>query len=144
MEEKSLGQAERLNLVMRMSCNGMQTCASIRKGFKMRSILFCVLLAVASSSLLASQSQQERSTTPATQVITGVIDQKGDTFVISDLKKVKPIAKLKAEGFSDDNFARFVGMKVRVRGRMVSEKDQSVLQVRNLSDIEKLDSSSQK
>jgi hypothetical protein len=104
----------------------------------MRTIALCLLLTISGFSQVAPNKQQ-KSTTQTVRAITGVVDQVQGSFVISDLQTMQTIALLKGEGFSDDNFARFVGRKVRVRGRIVSDRDQPVLRVKNLSDIEQLE-----
>jgi hypothetical protein len=45
---------------------------------------------------------------------------------------------LHGKGFTDDNFARFVGLRVTISGDMVTEGGRKVLYVRNLSDIQRL------
>jgi hypothetical protein len=70
-----------------------------------------------------------------TQAFRGVIDQKESEFVLADADTMAPIATLRGRGFHKDNFARFVGMPVEVRGTLVTENGAKVLHVRRIEDI---------
>jgi hypothetical protein len=67
-----------------------------------------------------------------------VIDQKGNDFVLSGDQGMQTAAVLRARGFTDDNFARFVGNRVQVRGELTTEGDRRILTVRSLDDLKSL------
>jgi hypothetical protein len=48
-------------------------------------------------------------------------------------------ALLRASGFSEDNFARFVGLRVEVRGELRTEGGRRILIVKRLEDLKKLE-----
>lgn len=49
-------------------------------------------------------------------VLTGCLDERGEKYVLAEDTELKKITELRGKGFSDDNFARFVGHRVRVHG----------------------------
>jgi hypothetical protein len=70
--------------------------------------------------------------------LTGMLDQRGDNYVLASEDAMKTEAVLQASGFSADNFARFVGARVQVRGELRTEGERRVLVVRRLEDLKKL------
>jgi hypothetical protein len=72
-------------------------------------------------------------------VLTGILDQVGNRFVLAGEEYVRPKSTLRAEGFSSDNFARFVGHRVQVRGRVLTEGGEQILVVRRVADIKRLE-----
>lgn len=70
--------------------------------------------------------------------ITGIIDEADGRWVIASAENVQPIATLRATGFKDTNFGRYVGLKVRLRGKMVEEAGNRIFVVSRLSDIKKI------
>jgi hypothetical protein len=93
---------------------------------------FFALLPVGAQPLFAGQQDK---TDGEMRTIIGVVDQSGGSFVLSTQDRLRPIAKLRGGDFSDDNFARFVGSKVRITGKLVTSGDAKVLTVRSLEDI---------
>jgi hypothetical protein len=83
-------------------------------------------------------NKETRARTEAT-TLTGVIDQKDGKYVVLTQDSVEPKAMLRAQGFKETNFARFVGVTVRMQGRMTQEEGRDVFVVSRLADIEKLD-----
>ena len=81
----------------------------------------------------ANEKNEQKSA--KTETLEGVIDQTGGVFVIAGADRIRPIAKLRAEGFTENNFARFLGLKVRIKGTMVTEQDEKFFIVRSLDDI---------
>lgn len=65
--------------------------------------------------------------------ITGCLDQRGERYVLSSEADMSKITTLAAKGFSDDNFARYVGHKVTVYGAQNSEAFE-VVKIENVSD----------
>ncbi|HYI93443.1 MAG TPA: hypothetical protein VEX68_07860 [Bryobacteraceae bacterium] len=46
----------------------------------------------------------------------GCLDQSGEQYVLKSETDMTVVTKLKGKGFSDDNFARYLGHKVLVQG----------------------------
>jgi hypothetical protein len=86
--------------------------------------------------LAAASFAADKKDSPAT--LTGVIDQKGTEFVLSAEPDMRTQAFLRARGFTPDNFARFVGERVEVRGELRMEGDRRILEVRRLEDLKKI------
>ena len=77
----------------------------------------------------------DRKVPPTT--LTGMLDQRGEEFVLASEDAMKTEAVLRAHGFSGDNFARFVGQRVEVRGEIRTEGERRILVVRRLEDLKK-------
>ena len=92
-------------------------------------------LTFAASLIVLNPAGAQDKTDAKMQTITGVVDQTGGSFVLSTEDRLRPIAQLRAQGFSEDNFARFVGLKVRITGNLGGNGDARVLTVRSLNDI---------
>jgi hypothetical protein len=88
-------------------------------------------------SAAANQSAPAEKGKPVT--LEGVVDESGGKFVLANPDNVEPMAELHGRGFSDDNFARFVGLRVTVKGDLVEEGGRKRLYVRNLADIQRSD-----
>ena len=67
------------------------------------------------------QSRPPKPKRAVETVLTGCLDQRGETYVLSSTSNMSKTTTLKGKTFSDDNFARYVGKKVSVRGTMRSE-----------------------
>ena len=72
------------------------------------------------------------------ETIVGLVDQTGNDFVIASEDGMRPIAKLEAVGFSNDNFARFVGARVRAKGELTRTDKGPVLRISSLDDVVKV------
>jgi hypothetical protein len=95
--------------------------------------LYAVLLITLAITVAAADDK------PAVTTLTGIIDQQGKEFVLSGEDAMQTKALLRASGFSDDNFARFVGLRVEVRGELRTEGDRRILIVKRLEDLKKLE-----
>jgi hypothetical protein len=98
----------------------------------MRSLL--LILALAAVTALTGQQSKQAPAADA-QVYKGVVDQKDEEFVLADADTMQPIATLRGAGFNKDNFARFVGMPVEVRGKLSTEQGAKILTVRRIDDV---------
>ena len=91
--------------------------------------------AVACLALCAQQAEQEKRAPEAkTTSITGCVDQRGERYVLSGMRQMKTIAVLRGKGFSDDNFARYVGHTITVEAEQQREGDTTVLLVSKIED----------
>lgn len=74
-----------------------------------------------------------------TTILTGVIVQKNEEFLIAETENMTPLAVLQGVEFATENLANFVGQTVKVRGTLVSAKDgRKILRVKTMADIEKI------
>jgi hypothetical protein len=113
-----------------------------------RASFICATLISISLSVAPLEAQPQKESRPGSQeqkgqpseraTLTGVVDQSGENYILADTERVQPLAVLHGKGFTDDNFARFVGLRVTISGDMVTEGGRKVLYVRNLSDIQRL------
>ena len=99
----------------------------------MRTFALATILCLLAGALPAqTQSKGE------TKTVTGIVDQQEADFIVSDAEKRQPIAVLQGVGFDNQNFARFVGKPVRVKGTLIQEKGRNVLRVRQIADIQEI------
>ena len=75
----------------------------------------CLVAAVALTAAPDKKPAKPAKSSPQASM-TGCLDQRGESYVLGDEKDMSKKTTLKAKGFSDDNFARYVGHKVLVRG----------------------------
>ena len=76
-----------------------------------------VLIAVFLAGTLSAGP--DKDTKPAKNVgteLTGCLDQTRERYVIKSETDMTVVTELKGKGFSDDNFARYLGQKVTVHG----------------------------
>jgi len=66
--------------------------------------------------------------------VTGCLDQREERYVLRSEADMSKITTLKAKGFTDDNFARYIGHKVSVYGHGDGEVFE-VVKIENLSDM---------
>lgn len=94
--------------------------------------------AAASAPGLLAQGKQGQVAKAEVRAYRGVIDQRATEFVLADSENMEKIAELRGRGFSKDNFARFVGEYVEVKGRMVTERGEKILHVRAIEDVQRV------
>ena len=93
----------------------------------MRIVALIVLIGLIPAAVWSAESK--------TGTFKGVIDQRGAEYVLADSENLEQIAVLRGRGFEKENFARFVGDPVEVKGRMVTENGKKILYVSALADI---------
>jgi len=71
----------------------------------------------------------------ATSTMTGCVDQRGDNYVLTGDKELNAFAVLHGEGFSDDNFARYMGHKVSVEGSTSRDGENVTVKVKKITDL---------
>ena len=85
-------------------------------------VLASLLLAI---TLFAAPEQTPKKSptrsNPAQTEMSGCLDQRGEEYVLKSLADMTLLARLEGKGFSNDNFARYVGQKVMVHGRSTGE-----------------------
>ena len=90
---------------------------------------FLSTLVMALAIVAAPQSPNPTSVKETS--LTGCLDQREQTYVLSSGADMSTVTKLKGKSFSDDNFARYVGKKVTVSGAMEGD----TLQVRKIEQV---------
>ena len=102
-------------------------------------MIFALLLAAtlwaADNHKLGKAGQQQASR--ATMIV-GIVDQVGMDYVIGEGKNIEGKMYLRAQGFSPDNFARYVGERVQVEGRIGTDGDRRTFTVTKLGSIKTL------
>ena len=63
--------------------------------------------------------------------LTGCLDQRQETYVLTSGADMSTLTTLKGKSFSDDNFARYVGQKVKVSGSV----EANTMQVRRIDKV---------
>ena len=61
---------------------------------------------------------ERKKTAEHTVTRAGCLDQRDEKYVLASEDEMRTVTELAGRAFSSDNFARFVGQKVRVRGAM--------------------------
>jgi hypothetical protein len=92
------------------------------------------LLAVAVVLSLAGADKRKERPRRAMVTVSGCLDQRGESYVLRGDRELKVKYTLKADGFSDDNFARHLGHRVEVRGAGDSGETFRVREIKTLSD----------
>lgn len=98
-------------------------------------------MCVSAAPQSAPKPRKGPETRQSSTTLTGVLDQKGSDFVLSGEDAMQTAAVVRASGFSEDNFARFVGLRVQVRGELTTEGDRRILTVKRLDDLKSLGAS---
>jgi hypothetical protein len=88
-----------------------------------------------------SKSRNRAETRQTQNTFVGVIDQTGNDFILTYEDSMEKKALLRSQGFSSDNFARFVGHRVEVRGDIEAEGERQVLTVKSLNNLKRIDES---
>jgi hypothetical protein len=103
---------------------------------------FTLSFARSNSAMARSQDQQPKKESqgkadpngqPAT--LTGCVDEQEGKWVLVNDQTMAIIAKLAADGFPTEAFAKYVGHKVNVRGTTSSDESGSIFKVREIKTI---------
>ena len=97
----------------------------------MRLAALC-LLAV---TIAAAQKDKPAAAKTKQTTLTGCIDQRGETYVITEDTAMKAQAVLKGRAFSDDNFARFIWTKAAATGELKDEEGKRLLHVTKIETV---------
>jgi hypothetical protein len=82
------------------------------------SLLLPLMVWAAPDDLQKSSKRPRKDVQPAASAsLRGCVDQRGEAYVIRSTDDMARVTALKGKGFSDDNFARYVGQQVKVYGR---------------------------
>lgn len=80
--------------------------------------LIALMLVAAPEQKPAKRSKPAK---PPQTTLTGCVDERGEAYVLTGDRELRRVATLEGAGFSNDNFARYVGHKVTVHGKMAGE-----------------------
>lgn len=81
-------------------------------------VLAAVFIAAALSAAPETGKQKKSHTGTS---LTGCLDQRGERYILSSEADMSKVTTLLAKGFSNDNFARYIGKKVTVKGAHKAE-----------------------
>jgi hypothetical protein len=70
--------------------------------------------------------------------MTGCVDEKTEVYILTSDDMLKELAILEAVGFEKTNFARFVGHKVSISGKLVTTTEPPTMQVSNFDHIKNI------
>src|SRR4051794_4599900 len=98
----------------------------------MRTIL---IWSIAGMLAASAADAPKKGSKAATTTMAGCIDQRDGMYVLTGDKELKTIAFLQGDGFSDDNFARYVGHRVTVEGTVTKEAEKQTVKVRKVNDV---------
>ncbi|MFN7992964.1 MAG: hypothetical protein U0Q18_05160 [Bryobacteraceae bacterium] len=92
---------------------------------------------IAAWFVLALPAQTENRARPdAKDSLTGCVDERDGIYVLTNDTNLKVIARLRpVEGSPDDRFARHLGHKVTVRGKLSNEGSPPVMTVKSVDTI---------
>lgn len=100
----------------------------------MRSLL--ALLILAGCVAAAPPPQTGKSSKPAKASLTGCVDERDGQYVLTNDTTLQPTARLQpAAGSPEDNFARHMGHKVTVRGKLLKQDPLPVMTVEGIETI---------
>jgi len=99
----------------------------------MRNVLAVLMLAVC----VAAAAQQAGQARPAAKAsLTGCVDERDGEYVLTNDTNLQPTARLKpAAGSSEDNFARHVGHKVKLRGVLANADPLPIMTVESVTTV---------
>jgi len=99
----------------------------------MRKLLGLLILTVC---VAAATPQSDKARPAAKASLTGCVDERDGQYVLTNDNNLQPTARLKpAAGSPEDNFARHMGHKVKVRGVLSKEEPLPVMTVESLETV---------
>jgi len=102
----------------------------------MRNLLGLLMLSVC---VAAAAPQPGKTRMPAKASLTGCVDERDGQYVLTNDTDLQPTARLKpAAGSPEDNFARHVGHKVRLRGVLSKEAPLPIMTVESVETISEI------
>ncbi len=67
--------------------------------------------------------------------LTGCVDERDGSYVLTDDRELKPVANLQAEGFPQEGFAKHLGHKITVRGTSTPGDPIPTFKVRSITTV---------
>lgn len=96
--------------------------------------LWIVSLAMVLSAAAAETKLPKKAEPAKSESLTGCVDQRGETYVLAG-SSMKEEAKLSGKAFSDENFARYVGHTVTVKGNVDRSVTPPVVNVVRIDEV---------
>jgi hypothetical protein len=72
---------------------------------------------------------------PKSVSLTGCVDERDGSYVLTDDKELAPIANLAADGFPQEGFAKHLGHKITVRGISTPGDPRPTFKVRSITAV---------
>jgi len=109
-------------------------CSDLAKRGWMRNLLVFLVFGVCTA---ATPLQQNHGRGPAGRTsLTGCVDERDGQYILSNDRNLQPVARLRpAAGSPEDNFARHVGDKVTMPGRLSRQDPVPVMVVESLATV---------
>ena len=82
----------------------------------------------------APSSKKVQKTRTTVESATGCVDERPGTYVLIDEHNLQEVAEMKPEGFPEEGFAKYLGQKVRIRGRLVEGRVWKVRSIETIAD----------
>jgi hypothetical protein len=97
-------------------------------------VTLALLVPSAGASDAPAKRQSQKKAQPAGQTsLSGCVDERDSgRYILVDDAKLSPIAELKADDFPNEGFAKYLGQKVMVRGKISTEEGRTVFTVRKI------------
>jgi hypothetical protein len=103
------------------------------------SVFACISILSVGLTLLAQDTPTKKGApkgrSSATSSLTGCLDQQDGQYVLANETDMAPLAKLEAEGFPTEGFAKYMGHKITVRGTSTPAEPRPVFRVRSIENI---------
>jgi len=81
-------------------------------------------------------AQNGESRQPSKNTLTGCVDERDGQYVLTNDTDLQTLARLQPEaGSADDNFAKHMGHKVTVRGKLSRDDNPPVMTVRSVAPV---------
>jgi len=94
--------------------------------------------AILALSGFAAQEQRQQSKSGGREkatALTGCVDETEGHYVLVDDRNLSPVARLEADGFPTEAFAKHLGHKVTVRGISISAGSVPTFKVRSVEKV---------
>lgn len=109
---------------------------------RIRTPVLATCLALSALTAGAADTKQQKKgsgagkgvETAKAESLTGCVDQRGETYILSGAQ-MKEEAKLSGKAFADENFARYIGHLVTVRGTVDRSTSPPVVQVVKIDEV---------
>ena len=97
----------------------------------------CWLLLALAFSPLATRAADPPQAVKESQ-LTGCLDEDEDSqYVLRGDKDLQLLARLEPDGFAVQSFAKYLGHKITVTGRVATDSGKSVMKVKKIQDVAK-------
>lgn len=99
----------------------------------LKSVLIFLVIVFSATVSAGSESPAKRK--PKLSSMTGCVDEKPGRYVLVEDTNLKELVELEPVNFDKENFAKYLGHKVTVRGQMGLDADHAVMKVHSIQNI---------